>query len=216
LTPLARFSIDSIDTNGRVMNSTRVRLTGALAAATFALAGCGTSARETEPPAAAAEAPAAGTGAEPNTEAGADKPAGGYADEGYACTLLTRADMETLFGGPVGEPQPRSVGHSRFCQWATAAGDPWVLLEIGIPSKGASAEYDELRKAYKSAKEAKDISGLGDKSYSFYHRGETHVYVLVQDKLVKVAVQYLKGRTLTPQDDVARLTTLSGQVIGRM
>ena len=190
------------------MNSTRVRLTGALAAATFALAGCGTSAQDTEPPAAAAEATAASTGA--------DKPAGGYADEGYACTLLTRADMETLFGGPVGEPQPKSVGDSRFCQWATAAGDPWVLLEIGIPSKGASAEYDELRKAYKSAKEAKDISGLGDKSYSFYHRGDTRVYVRVQDKLVKVAVQYLKGRTLTPEDDVARLTTLSRQVIGRM
>jgi len=199
------------------MNSTRVRLTGAFAAATFALAGCGTSAQDTEPPAGAAQAPAAGTGAEPNTEAGADKPAaGGYADEGYACTLLTRADMETLFGGPVGEPQPKSVGDSRFCQWATAAGDPWVLLEIGIPSKGASAEYDELRKAYKSAKEAKDISGLGDKSYSFYHRGDTRVYVRVQDKLVKVAVQYLKGRTLTPEDDVARLTTLSRQVIGRM
>jgi hypothetical protein len=213
--PLARFAIDSIDTNGRVMNSTRVRLTGALAAVTFALAGCGTSAQDTEPSAAAAEAPAAGTGADP-TEAGADKPAGGYADEGYACTLLTRADMETLFGGPVGEPQPRSVGDSRFCQWATAAGDPWVLLEIGIPSNGASTEYDEVRKAFSWAKEAKDISGLGDKSYSYYHRGETHVYVLVQGKLVKVAVQYLKGRTLTPEDDVARLTTLSRQVIGRM
>jgi hypothetical protein len=198
------------------MNSTRVRLTGALVAATFALAGCGTSTQDTEPPAAATEASAAGTGAEPSTEAGADKPAGGYADEGYACTLLTRADMEKLFGGPVGEPQPKSVGHSRFCQWATAAGDPWVFLEIGIPSKGASVEYDELRKAYKSSKEAKDISGLGDKSYSFYHRGETRVYVRVQDKLVKVAVQYLKGRTLTPEDDVARLTTLSRQVIGRM
>jgi hypothetical protein len=198
------------------MNSTRVRLTGALAAVTFALAGCGTSAQVTKPPAAAAEAPDAGTGAEPDSAAGADKPAGGYADEGYACTLLTRADMETLFGGRVGEPQPRSVGNSRFCQWNTAAGDPWVFLEIGIPSNGASAEYDELRKAYKSAKEAKDIAGLGDKSYSFYHRGETRVYVLIQDKLVKVAVQYLKGRTLTPEEDVARLTTLSGQVIGRM
>lgn len=194
------------------MNSTRVRLTGALAAVAFALAGCGTSAQDTEPPAAAA----AGPGAEPNTEAGADKPAGGYADEGYACTLLTRADMETLFGGPVGEPEPTSVGGSRFCQWKTVAGDPWVFLEIGIPSKGASAEYDELRTAYKSNKEAKDIAGLGDKSYSFYHRGETRVYVLLQDKLVKVAVQYLKGRTLTPEDDVARLTTLSRQVIGRM
>lgn len=198
------------------MNSTRVRLTGAVAAVTFALAGCGTSARDTEPSAGTAAAPAAGTGAKPNNDAGADMPAGGYADEGYACTLLTRAGMETLFGGPVGEPQPRSVGASRFCQWKTAAGDPWVLLEIGIPSKGASAEYDELRKAYQSAKEAKDISGLGDQSYSFYHRGETRVYVRVQDKLVKVAVQYLKGRTLTPENDVARLTTLSRQVIGRM
>ena len=195
------------------MNSTRVRLTGALAAVTFALAGCGTSAQDTERPAAAADA---GTGAEPSTEAAADKPAVGYADEGYACTLLTRADMETLFDGPVGDPQPTSVGASRFCQWKTAAGDPWVFLEIGIPSKGASAEYDELRKAYQSAKEAKDISGLGEKSYSFYHRGETRVYVRIQDKLVKVAVQYLKGRTLTPEDDVARLTTLSRQVVGRM
>ncbi len=198
------------------MNSTRVRLTGALAAATFALAGCGTSTQDTKPPAAAAEAPAAGTGAEPNTEADAAKPAAGYADEGYACSLLTRADVETLFGGPVGEPQPRSVGNSRFCQWATAAGDPWVFLEIKIPSNGASTEYDTLRKAYKSAKEAKDVPGLGEKSYSFYHRGETHVNVLVQDKLVKVAVQYLKGRTLSPEEDVARVTTLSRQVIGRM
>jgi hypothetical protein len=199
------------------MNSTRLRLTGALAAAAFALAGCGTSEPDTEPPAAAEPVTAAGQGTEQSTGADADPPvAAGYADDGYACTLLTRADVEALFGGPVGEPQPRSVGDSRFCQWATAAGDPWVFLQVAIPSNGAAKEYGETRKAFKWSKDAKDVSGLGDKSYSYFHSGETHVYVLVKDKLVKVAVQYLKGRTVTAAADVARVTTLTRQVVGRM
>lgn len=190
-------------------------MVGLLAAATFALAGCGGADEDAGTPTAAAGgattvgADAAGTG----TETGGGGTKGGYADEGYACGLLTRADVEKLFGGKVGQPEPTSVGNSRFCQWKDGTSESWVYLEISKPSKGAAAEYDELRKV---RTEAKDISGLGEKANSYYVRGETHVRVLVRDMYIKVAVQYLKARTLTPEDDVARVTTLARQVVGRM
>ncbi|BFU41849.1 hypothetical protein KRMM14A1004_00860 [Krasilnikovia sp. MM14-A1004] len=186
---------------------------GAVAAAAFALGGCGTSDTDAKTPVAAAPPPGAGANAEPTAEKAADPAKVGFDDEGYACGLLTRADVETLFGGPVGDAEPSSVGASRFCQWKTVAGDPWVFLQVGTPSNGADTEYAQLRKAFK---EAKDIPGLGRKAYSYYHRGETHVYVRVDDKLVKVAVQYIKDRAVTPEADVARVTTLARQVVGRM
>lgn len=179
--------------------------------AVLALAGCGASHDDPQPPAAAP--PGATADAETGTEAEAAEPVGGYEDEAYACGLLTRADMETLFGGPVGEPQPNGIGSSRFCQWKDGSGESWVYLELAKPSNGAAKEYATVRKV---RPEARDVSGIGDKAYSYYHRGQTEVKVLDGDLYVTVAVQYLKGRTLTPQADVARVTTLARQVVGRM
>lgn len=185
-------------------------LTSALMLAVLALAGCRASDDDdTQPPAAAAT----GATAEPGTDADAVEPVGGYEDEAYACGLLTRPDVEALFGGPVGEPQPNGIGTSRFCQWKDGSGESWVYLELAKPSNGAAKEYATVRKV---RPEAKDVSGIGDKAYSYYHRGQTEVKVLDGDLYVTVAVQYLKGRTLTPQADVARVTTLARQVVGRM
>ncbi|MFI7600263.1 DUF3558 family protein [Actinoplanes sp. NPDC049681] len=186
-------------------------LTSALMLGVLALAGCGAPGDDTEAPAAGAD----GTAPDAGTATGADTaaPAAGYEDEAYACGLLSRADMEALFGGPVGEAQPNAVGTSRFCQWKDASAESWVYLELAKPSNGAAKEYATVRKV---RPEAKDVSGLGQKAYSYYHRGQTEVKVLAGDLYVTVAVQYLKGRTLTPEADVARVTTLARQVVGRM
>ncbi|RZU53616.1 uncharacterized protein DUF3558 [Krasilnikovia cinnamomea] len=189
--------------------------------ATLVLAGCGASGTDADPgaPAAAAAQPEAGAG----VESDAGTATGGYADEGYACGLITRADLETFYGGPVGEPEPKSVGDSRFCDWAGAPGgtDSYVFLWIEKPIKGvrgdANTEYDELRSKLKGDKAVKDVAGLGEKAMSDYYPGATRVRIVVEDMYITIGVQYVLGkRTLTPEADVARVTTLAKQVVGRM
>ncbi|MEU7907383.1 hypothetical protein [Actinoplanes sp. NPDC049118] len=201
------------------MNSTKVRIVGAVAAATLALTGCGTPDQDVEPPAAAGAAPAAASGAEGDAAAGPLN----FEDDGYACSLLTRADLEALFKGPVAdEPGPKDVGVLRTCAWAEANNNSLLDLSIDKPSGGASREYDGLWQLYgvshpAGSDPAEEVAGLGDKAYSYHHRGETHVKVLVGDKFVTVAVMYVLGkRTLTPEADVARVVTLAKQVLGRM
>jgi hypothetical protein len=180
------------------MNGTKVRIVGAVAAATLALTGCGPSDEVTEPPPAAV--PAAG--------------------QGYACGLLARADVEALFKGS--EPRPKDVGGLRSCTWTEPYDNSMLDLSVDAPPEGAREEYDEMWRQYgvsypAGTSPAREIAGLGDKAYSYFRDGETHVKVLAGDKFVSVAVLYILGRrTLTPEADVARVVTLAEQALGRM
>ncbi|MEV4636668.1 hypothetical protein AB0J80_04865 [Actinoplanes sp. NPDC049548] len=152
--------------NGNSVKIMRSLAIGVAAAATLASAGCGAPDKETEQPPGAGAASDAGSGAE-ETAAGTLR----FADEGFACTLLTRADVEALFDGPVAaEPQPKDVGRLRTCTWTEADSASLVDLSIDEPSGGASRKYDEMWKLYgvsqpAGTRPAKEISGLGDKAY---------------------------------------------------
>lgn len=195
------------------MNGTKVRVVGAIATATLSLAGCGTPDEAAEP------ATAAGAAA----EAGADPGSLSFTDEGYACSLLTSADLEALFKGPAKDgPKPKDVGTLRTCTWTEAGSNYLLDLSIDEPVAGPTREYDEGWRLYgvnqpAGSHPAKEITGLGDKAYTYYHDGETHVNVVAGDKFVTVAVMYVLGkRTLTPEADVARVVTLAKQALGRM
>jgi hypothetical protein len=93
------------------------------------------------------------------TSAGADLP--------DPCKLLTKGEAEAVLGEAVRDPEPRSLGGVRICEYYTAAvhgGITPLWVHIAVAPEQRSS-WDAGKKLHVDSKEARPVAGIGDDAY---------------------------------------------------
>jgi len=83
------------------------------------------------------------------------------------CALLTKAEAESILGGPVKDPQPNSLGGNRICDYNTIklyGGIAPYSVHIAITPETPQV-WDAGKKLHADAKESRPVAGLGDDAY---------------------------------------------------
>lgn len=83
------------------------------------------------------------------------------------CVLLTKAEAESILGGPVKDPKPNSLGGNRICDYNTVklyGGIAPYSVHIAISAETRQV-WDAGKKLHADAKESHPVAGLGDDAY---------------------------------------------------
>ena len=83
------------------------------------------------------------------------------------CALLTKAEAESILGGPVKDPQPNSLGGNKICDFNTIklyGGIAPYSVHIAIAPETRQV-WDAGKKLHADAKESHPVAGLGDDAY---------------------------------------------------
>jgi hypothetical protein len=83
------------------------------------------------------------------------------------CALLTKAEAESILGGPVKDPQPNSLGGNKICDYNTIklyGGIAPYSVHIAITPETQQV-WDAGKKLHADAKESRPVAGLGDDAY---------------------------------------------------
>ena len=81
------------------------------------------------------------------------------------CVLITKAEAEEVLGGPIGDPEPNSLGGNRICDYKTVklyGGISPYLIHIAISSNTQNG-WDAGKKLY--GKQMRPAPGFGDDAY---------------------------------------------------
>jgi len=136
---------------------TRVLLAAVLL---LALAACNQSKNDSAP------TPQPATSASSSTTSSADSGNSGLPDP---CTLLTKAEAETILGEAVRDPEPNSLGGNRICDYKTVTVHGGVLpYSVHIAIIGEQQQvWDAGKKLHQQsdAKEMRPVAGVGDDAY---------------------------------------------------
>jgi len=85
------------------------------------------------------------------------------------CTLLTKAEAETILGEAVRDPEPNSLGGNRICDYKTVTVHGGVLpYSVHIAIIGEQQQvWDAGKKLHQQsdAKEMRPVAGVGDDAY---------------------------------------------------
>lgn len=166
-------------------------------AAMLAVAGCG----DSQSPAAGGNSQTAASGGQSQNGSGS---AGGTQTQ--ACSLITKAEMETALGQPVNEPTPKpaTTGKGSGCSYETTAqtsrGLPQLtVLVMYYPGTTSASVNDPTR--------TQTVSGLGDEAY--YSDSGLNVF----KNSNWLVISYLQVSDSTPDP---RMEKAAGIAVGRM
>jgi hypothetical protein len=90
------------------------------------------------------------------------------------CVLITRAEAEDILGGPIGAPEPNSLGGNRICDYKTVklyGGISPYSIHIAITPEKQNV-WDAGKKLY--GKDMRPAPGFGDDAY--FLLDDLHIY----------------------------------------
>jgi hypothetical protein len=83
------------------------------------------------------------------------------------CTLLSKAEAESILGSPVKDPEPNSLGGNKICDYNTVklyGGIAPYSIHIAITPESRKV-WDAGKKLHADAKESHPVAGVGEEAY---------------------------------------------------